>query len=88
MTRIMNSLADRGSQRGVRAYGEMVDLLWKSKKEDAALSLETRWDQFVRARRFPLLCSYSMESLGEHGHKTICDHHSHVVSDANPILPC
>ncbi len=88
MTRVMNSLADRGSQRGVRVYGEMVDLLWKSKKEDAALSLETRWDQFVRARRFPLLCSYSMESLGEHGHKTICDHHSHVVSDANPTLPC
>ena len=47
MTRVMNSLADRGSQRGVRVYGEMVDLLWKSKKEDAALSLETRWDQFV-----------------------------------------
>ena len=88
MTRIMNSLVDRGSQRSVRVYGEMVDLLWKNKKEDAALSLETRWDQFVRARRFPLLCSYSMESLGEHGHKTIRDHHSHVVSDANPILPC
>jgi CheY-like chemotaxis protein len=88
MTRIMDSLAGRGSQRGVRVYGEMVDLLWKSKKEDAALSLESRWDQFARARRFPLLCSYSVESLGERGHKMICDHHSHVVSDTNPNLPC
>ena len=87
LTRIMNSLADRGSQRGVRVYGEMVDLLWKRKKEDAALSLEIQWDQFSRARRFPLLCSYSMESLGERGHKTISDHHSHVISETNPILP-
>jgi CheY-like chemotaxis protein len=88
MTQIMNSLSDRGHQRGVRVYGEMVDLLWKRKKEDAALSLEIQWDRFVRPRRFPLLCSYSKESLGERGHKTISDHHSHVVSETNPILPC
>jgi CheY-like chemotaxis protein len=88
MTQIMNSLSDRGRERGVRVYGEMVDLLWKRKKEDAALSLEIQWDQFVRPRRFPLLCSYSKEFLGERGHKTICDHHSQVISDTNPILPC
>jgi hypothetical protein len=89
MTQIMNSLADRGGERGVRVYGEMVDLLWKRRKEDAALALEMQWDQFARARRFPLLCSYSMESLGQRdGYKAICDHHSHVVSEANPNLPC
>jgi CheY-like chemotaxis protein len=88
MTQIMNSLADRGSRRGMRVYGEMVDLLWKRKKEDAALSLEIQWDQFARPRRFPVLCSYSWDSLDQRGHKTICDHHSHVVSEANPILPC
>jgi hypothetical protein len=89
MTQIMNSLADRGGQRGVRVYGEMVDLLWKRRKEDAALALEMQWDQFARARRFPLLCSYAMESLGERdGYKAICHHHSHLVSEANPNLPC
>jgi hypothetical protein len=89
MRPIMNSLADRGGESGVRVYGEMVDLVWKRRKEDAALALEIQRDQFSRARKFPLLCSYAMESLGERGgYKAICDHHSHVVSEASPTLLC
>ena len=59
---------------------------WKSKKEDVALSWR-RGGKFVKAGRFPRLCSYSMESLGEDGHKTIRDHHSLVVLDATRFSP-
>jgi hypothetical protein len=79
-----------GSGKGsVRAYGEMVDLLWKNDKEDAALSLETLWNQFVATRRCSLLCGYSCEVVGEGtGFQSICDKHSLVVSAHNPLPPC
>jgi hypothetical protein len=49
-----------GSQPPLRAYGEMVDLLWKDGQEAAAVHLETLWNQLARNVDFELLCGYSI----------------------------
>ena len=66
-------------KRLVRIYGEMVDVLWSSGREDAALSLEVLWHQFIAGRKCSLLCGYSSNACPTEGFNTICNRHSHVV---------
>ena len=44
----------------VRAYGEMVDLLWQDGKQEAALRLEVLWNQLASTYQFSLLCGYGI----------------------------
>ena len=46
--------------RVVRAYGEMVNILWKDGLEAAAIRLETLWNELANTHDFKLLCGYSM----------------------------
>lgn len=65
----------------VRAYGEMVDWLWKHDATAAAIRLEVLWNQLAETRAFSLLCGYSMGNFYKHGaYEDICGHHTHVVS--------
>ena len=65
----------------IRAYGEMVDVLWKEGKEAAAIRLEMLWNQLARSRRFSLLCGYSMGSFYKDAAvHDICHQHTHMVS--------
>jgi hypothetical protein len=65
----------------IRAYGEMVDLLWKDGLEAAAIRLETLWNQLAATRDFKLLCGYSMGNFYKGAAiEEICDQHSHVVA--------
>jgi hypothetical protein len=65
----------------VRAYGEMVDVLWRAGMHTAAIRLEMLWNQLANARQFSLLCGYSMGSFyKDAAYDDICDQHSHIVS--------
>ena len=78
----INPIVDRaagGRKRLVRIYGEMVDVLWSSAREEAALSLEILWHQFIAGRKCSLLCGYSSDVCPTEGFNTICDRHSHVM---------
>jgi hypothetical protein len=67
--------------RTVRAYGEMVDLLWKDGLTTAAVRLEMLWNQLARTHDFSLLCGYSMGNFYKDAAvEDICAQHSHVVS--------
>jgi len=66
-------------KRLVRIYGEMVDVLWSRGREEAALSLEALWHQFIAVRKCSLLCGYSSSVCQGDGFNAICDRHSHVV---------
>ena len=66
-------------KRLVRIYAEMVDVLWSSGGEDAALSLEILWNQLIAGRMCSLLCGYSSGVCQGAGFNTICDRHSHIV---------
>lgn len=47
----------------VRAYGEMVDLLWQEGRTVAATRLEILWNQLAVTHSFALVCGYSMGSF-------------------------
>ena len=65
----------------VRAYGEMVDVLWKGGRTVAATKLETLWNMLANTHRFSLLCGYAMGNFYKDAAvDEICSHHSHVVS--------
>jgi CheY-like chemotaxis protein len=69
-------------KRLVRAYGEMVDVLWRNDNEAAALSLEALWNRLGLGRTCSVLCGYSSADVGTGaGLDAICDQHSHVVGE-------
>ena len=66
----------------IRAYGEMVDLLWKDGHEAAAIRLETLWNQLGSTHDFALLCGYSMGNFYKGAAlDEIKGQHSHLVDD-------
>jgi hypothetical protein len=67
--------------RAVRAYGEMVDILWKQGHTVAATRLEMLWNDLAKTHEFSLLCGYCMGSFYKDAEvRDICDQHTHVVA--------
>jgi hypothetical protein len=54
----------RGDGRPVRAFGEMVVVLWRKGQRDAALQLEQLWDQACARGALTLLCAYPLAGFG------------------------
>jgi hypothetical protein len=57
----IDAVAARFPDTTIRAFGEMVDLLWVRGQEAAAISLEVLWNELARTRRFALLCGYHLD---------------------------
>lgn len=57
------------SGRPVRVYGEMVAVLWEAGQVNAALELETQWDEMSRELPFSLYCAYPQESVAGDAHR-------------------
>lgn len=68
----------------VRAYGEMVDILWKNGRMDAAIQLEIFWNNLALKHSFALLCGYSMGSFykGSEQLNAVVGQHTHVLHPA------
>src|SRR4051794_5323222 len=70
----------------VRAYGEMVAVLWDGGDVAGALELEAMWNELARSHRFSLYCAYPAESLVAVGDlvgiQQVCAQHSSVVGPA------
>jgi hypothetical protein len=67
----------------VRAYGEMVDVLWQQGRTDVAIRVEVLWNLLATSYGFDLLCGYSMGSFYKQTERLddICRHHSHIVKE-------
>lgn len=68
----------------VRAFGELVTLLWTRRRREAALALEALWEQErTRRRGFSLLCAYPLAAFGAADDTprfdAMCRHHTHVA---------
>lgn len=63
--RVVGGLLDDVNRSGapVRAYGEMVALLWAEGNEAAAIELEQLWNDLADSRDFSLLCAYPTTAL-------------------------
>ena len=78
---LMSERATVANGGRLRAYGEMVDVLWKSDQKSAALHLEELWNDLQSRRSFTLLCAYAMgqfykEPATIHG---VCATHTQIV---------
>jgi hypothetical protein len=63
----------------VRAYGEMVDVLWRRGQCEAAIQLELLWNDLAKQYSFSLLCGYAMGGfMKKTGRAQVCAVHTHV----------
>lgn len=67
----------------VRAFGEMVDLLWRDQKPSVAIQLEELWAGLASRYSFALLCAYSKSSLDPKDMAGI----DHICRVHNRVLP-
>lgn len=67
----------------VKAFGEMVDLLWRENNLHGTIALEKLWTELSTSLDFTLLCAYSMENFNEEkdgmAFHQICHSHTHVI---------
>jgi MEDS: MEthanogen/methylotroph, DcmR Sensory domain len=71
----------------IRAYGEMVDLLWQDGNSEGAIKLEMLWNQLASAYDFALLCGYAFgqfykETRDPRYQHQVIDQHSEVIPNA------
>jgi anti-sigma regulatory factor (Ser/Thr protein kinase) len=82
--RVIGSVIQTAAQAGrpVRAYGEMVALLWDAGDVLAAIELEELWTQLGCELPFSLLCGYRSTSVSRPEHaealEHVCQLHSSV----------
>ena len=84
---VIGTLLERATAGGrpVRAFGEMVTLLWAQGKRTSATRLEELWNDLGEKQRFSLFCAYPMSGF-QHATDTpsfmdICSKHSEVIPD-------
>ncbi len=72
----------RETRPSVRAFGEMVALLWEDGLYRATMRLEHMWTQLCQRESFPLFCAYPMASFGTcdaADHREVQHAHSRVI---------
>ena len=67
----------------VRAYGEMVDVLWQRGEREAAIRLEEYWNELGQLQTFSLFCAYRLDPLDGALYggplESVCRVHSHLM---------
>jgi len=71
---------------GLRAYGEMVGILWKARQFSAAIRLEQLWNRVLEQSSFSLFCAYAIDVFGTecevaYLEKVLCTHTHLILSD-------
>jgi CheY-like chemotaxis protein len=78
---MMDRLCAAAPSGRVRAYGEMVTLLWSTGDVATAIQLESLWNEMGQRRQFSLLCGYLTNAgpAKPHGHSEVLRMHSAVI---------
>jgi hypothetical protein len=73
----------RLQHRSVRAYGEMVDILWQNGEREAAIRLEEYWNELGKLQTFSLFCAYFIDNLDAGAYdgalECVCKVHTHLI---------
>ena len=68
---------------GIRAYGEMVALLWEARQFAPAIRLEQFWNRLLAQSPISLYCSYAIDVFGREFHpdalQALLRAHTHLV---------
>jgi MEDS: MEthanogen/methylotroph, DcmR Sensory domain/Histidine kinase-like ATPase domain len=83
---IRRAVTKAGQGRPVRAYGEMVAVLWDDGLVNAAVQLEEMWVSLGLRHSFSLFCSYPADSMGGHAEAfaEVCRLHRSVLGGWPP----
>jgi len=71
------------NQKKVRAFGEMVAILWAQGNKEATLRLEHLWTRLCKEDQFCVYCAYPKDifTVDEpEPEKSVCDCHSMIIS--------
>jgi hypothetical protein len=72
----------------IRAYGEMVDVLWKRNQTVAAIRLEMLWNKLATTHDFSLLCGYAMGNFYKDAQRSeVRQLHTHQIGDDEYAQP-
>jgi hypothetical protein len=84
---VIQELVDGPGQPLIRAYGEMVDVLWKDGRTEAAIKLEILWNKLALKHTFALLCGYAMGNFYKQAKQMndVCAQHTQVSHEATLI---
>ena len=83
--KVVGELLKEAGRQGkpIRAFGEMVVLLWQQGNGGAAIQLEELWNELGKKHAFCLLCAYPMSAFSDESHAEafahICNAHVRVV---------
>src|SRR6202011_5954575 len=81
---LIRELQSRTLNGQVRAYGEMVGLLWNSGHSAEAERLENLWNRLLTASGISLFCAYQIDVFGKEFQTGVLDgvlcSHTHVLS--------
>jgi hypothetical protein len=80
----INSVIMQSTKRGrkVRAFGEMVAILWAEGKNGATVRLENLWNELHAKKNFSLYCAYPKSGFTQNLYESvnhICNAHSKIV---------
>ena len=70
-------------KRKIRAFGEMVAILWAEGLNGATVHLEHLWNNFLAQKKFPLFCAYPKSGFTDDMGSSIyhiCREHSKLIS--------
>jgi MEDS: MEthanogen/methylotroph, DcmR Sensory domain len=86
--RIVGQVLNGRKRTVLRAYGEMVDLLWRQGRTEAAIELEVLWNKLALSFDFALLCGYAMGSFYKQVDQleSIRILHSHVINGPGKVI--
>jgi len=77
------------NNRRIRAFGEMVAILWSQGLNGATIQLEDLWNKAAEIEDFCLFCAYPKSGFSaspSESLKHICCTHSKVINGATPAL--
>lgn len=72
----IGTIVEKASSNGrsIRAYGEMVALLWEEGNKEGAIELENLWNQLSKKYEFSLYCAYpDMLFKADNGDRAMVD---------------
>lgn len=88
---VVRQVQSRAMGRGLRAYGEMVGVLWTQGRFSAAMVLEEFWNTILESADFRLFCAYPIDVFSKAFHSCdmdalLCSHTHLLPGEANGPL--
>jgi hypothetical protein len=83
---IMNKVKGKGK---IRAFGEMVAILWAQGNKDATVKLEELWNKFCQKEELCLFCAYPKNGFTSDESESfnhICSNHSKMIAETEKPL--